>query len=63
MDEQRRQDYLAMKTALTKILERLNDQIEFYPADSDEEKHQDLIRKAIYYRDLIRQIDQKLNAD
>jgi hypothetical protein len=63
MDEQRRQDYLAMKAALTEILDRLNDQIEFYPFDSDEKKYQDLIRKAIYYRDLIRQIDQQLNAD
>lgn len=51
-----------MKAALTKILERLNDQIEFYPTEGDEDKYQDLIRKAVYYRDLIRQIDQELNA-
>jgi len=63
MNEQRRQDYLAMKAALTKILERLNDQIEFYPTHGDEEKYRDLTRKAIYYRDLIQQIDAALNAD
>lgn len=63
MDEKEREELLALKRTVRQILINLdNEIIKRSPKDSDE-LFNFRVRKAIYYRDIIKQIDAQLRED
>ncbi len=63
MNEQQRQDYLEMKAAVELALERVDEQIKIFPAKGSDNRFAELVRKAIYYRDILRQIEEALTQN
>jgi len=62
MTESDYQEALLMRDRLVNFLAITQEQIIAYPPRSNDEDFQFLIRKAIYYQELIDRIDRQLNA-
>jgi hypothetical protein len=63
MTENEREEALLMRQRLMTYLAMTHEQIIAYPHDANDEDYQFLIRKAIYYQELIDRLEQQLNAD
>ena len=62
MTQDERQDILDLREGIDKALAQTEEQIILYPVDASDEEHRSLINKAIYYRELLKQIHIKLST-
>ncbi len=63
MTQEERQDLLDLRKGIDKALVQTEEQIILYPVDGSDDGHRSLINKAIYYRELLKQIQIKLSTD
>ena len=63
MTESEREEAWLMRQRLLTYLTMTHEQIIAYPPDASDEDYQFLIRKAIYYQELIDRLEQQLNSD
>jgi hypothetical protein len=63
MSEDERQFLLGMKATLESYLLLIDDQIIDYETKDTDEKHDFLIKKAIMFRDALRNVNEQLNQD
>ncbi len=61
MNEDERQFLLGMKATLESYLLLIDDQIINYEPKDGDEKHDFLIKKAIMFRDALKDVNEKLN--
>lgn len=61
MNDEERDEWLTQRERLVIYLKTTQQQIIDYPTKANEEDYRFLIRKAIYYQDMINKLDELLN--
>lgn len=63
MDENERRFLLDMRANLEKYIQLINDQLITYKPEDDDEKHEFLVKKAIWFRDALKKVNDQLNQN
>lgn len=62
MDEIERQDLLAMQREIERLLRKLEEKIIGYPPKAADEPFNFMLKKAVVYRELLREIQSRLRG-